>query len=162
MKIAIIGYSGAGKSDLAKKLGEKYQIPVLHLDLVNFTKNRNVRDSLDAKNLIKDFMENDSWVIDGNYSNLYQKERLEQADKIVFLDFSRKDCLKLAYRKNKESRKSQNNSTSKLDYPYLKWLLFEGRSKKYKVEFETICKTYSQKVIVCKNPNKVQEIIKSI
>ena len=56
MKIAIIGYSGAGKSDLAKKLGEKYQIPVLHLDLVNFNKNRNVRDSLDAKNLIKDFM----------------------------------------------------------------------------------------------------------
>ena len=36
MKIVIIGFSGSGKSTLAKILGNHYNIPVLHLDSVNF------------------------------------------------------------------------------------------------------------------------------
>lgn len=36
MKIAVIGYSGSGKSTLAGVLGERYDIPVLHLDRVHF------------------------------------------------------------------------------------------------------------------------------
>ena len=36
MKIAIIGYSGTGKSTLARKLANFYKLPVLHLDSVHF------------------------------------------------------------------------------------------------------------------------------
>ena len=36
MKIAIIGYSGFGKSTLCRFLGEKYVIPMLHFDTVHF------------------------------------------------------------------------------------------------------------------------------
>ena len=35
MKIAVIGYCGAGKSTLARALGERYGIPVLHFDRVS-------------------------------------------------------------------------------------------------------------------------------
>ena len=36
MKIAILGTSGSGKSTLAKRLGERYGLPVLHMDTVHF------------------------------------------------------------------------------------------------------------------------------
>ena len=38
MRIAIIGYSGSGKSTLRRFLGEKYVIPMLHFDTVQFAK----------------------------------------------------------------------------------------------------------------------------
>ena len=49
MKIAVLGFSGCGKSTLAQKLGEKYQLPVLHLDRVHFAANwveRELEDKL--------------------------------------------------------------------------------------------------------------------
>lgn len=43
MKIAVIGYSGSGKSTLSRKLGEKYGLPVLHIDAVEFKPNWVIR-----------------------------------------------------------------------------------------------------------------------
>ena len=40
MKIAILGTSGSGKSTLAKRLGERYGLPVLHMDTVHFLPGR--------------------------------------------------------------------------------------------------------------------------
>ena len=37
MKIAVLGYCGAGKSTLARTLGARYGIPVLHFDTIQFT-----------------------------------------------------------------------------------------------------------------------------
>ena len=36
MKILITGYSGSGKSTLCRKLQERYELPSLHLDAVQF------------------------------------------------------------------------------------------------------------------------------
>ncbi len=36
MKILITGYSGYGKSTLCRKLQERYELPSLHLDAVQF------------------------------------------------------------------------------------------------------------------------------
>ena len=56
MKIAILGYTGAGKSTLARRIGEKYDIPVLHLDKVNYTKNWKIRDIHESKEIVEDFL----------------------------------------------------------------------------------------------------------
>lgn len=93
MKIAVLGYSGSGKSTLAKQLADFYQIPVLFLDTVQFLPGWQERNREEALTIVRDFMKNDSWVIDGNYSEFLQKERLEQADQILILNFSRGVCL---------------------------------------------------------------------
>ena len=68
MKICIIGYSGSGKSTLAKRLGSFYNIPILHLDSVNFLPGWEVRDTNEMNSIVDDFLtSNESWVIDGNY-----------------------------------------------------------------------------------------------
>jgi len=86
MKIAIIGYSGSGKSTLAKKLSQKYNCPILYLDTVNFEPNWVERDREVAKSMVAAFMENESWVIDGNYIEFYQERRLEE-EKLIYLSF---------------------------------------------------------------------------
>lgn len=167
MKIAIIGYTGAGKSTLARKIGEKYGIPVLHLDKVNYTKNWKVRDTSEAKELVDDFLENESWVIDGNYSKLEQDRRLKEADKIIFLNFPRRICFYRAYKrylenKNKTRSDMANDCEEKFDFEFIKWILFEGRNKKHKDKFKEICNKYSEKTIVCKNSRQVNELVERI
>ena len=74
MKITVMGFSGSGKSTLAKQLSEFYDIPLLYLDCVNFEENWVERDREECKKMVYDFMQNESWVIDGNYSKIYQPE----------------------------------------------------------------------------------------
>ena len=76
MKIAILGYSGSGKSELAGQLSDYYKVPVLFLDTVNFLPNWVERDKDDARLIVWKFMQNESWIIDGNYNDFFQKERL--------------------------------------------------------------------------------------
>jgi len=98
MKVAIIGYSGSGKSTLAAKLVDIYNCPVLYLDRVHFKENWIERDDETAKLMVKEFMDkNDSWVIDGNYTNLLREQRLKEADMIVFMCFSRLTCIYLQF-----------------------------------------------------------------
>lgn len=69
MRIAIIGYSGSGKSTLAAQLGQSYGVPVLHLDSVHWLPGWVERAREEEKALVRAFLDqNESWVIDGNYS----------------------------------------------------------------------------------------------
>lgn len=164
MKIAIIGYSGAGKSTLAKKLGKKYQCPVLYLDTVNFLPGWEVRENTESKKIVKAFLENPSWVIDGNYKEMCRKERLEAADRIIFLDFPRRTCLIQAYRRYRKGKKKVRESMAKgceekFDFEFFKWILFEGRTKERRQDFANVCRRYKEKVIVCKNRKEVEELL---
>jgi adenylate kinase family enzyme len=86
-RIAIIGPSNSGKSTLASTLGERLHTPVLHLDLIAHQHGSNwVRVS--DEELIhrqKEFIAQDSWVVEGNYS-VCMPERFARADTIIWLD----------------------------------------------------------------------------
>ena len=93
MKISVIGYSASGKSTLAQDISQTYDLPLLHLDQVNFTENWQERDLDESINIVENFMKQDDWVIDGNYSKLKKTERLALSDIIVFLNFNRYNSL---------------------------------------------------------------------
>ncbi|APF24847.1 DNA topology modulation protein [Clostridium butyricum] len=163
MKIAIIGYSGSGKSTLAKKLSERFKIPVLYLDTINFESHWKERDREEAKAMVKDFMNNESWVIDGNYKDFHQERRMKEADKIIFMNFPRRKCFKQAYSrylnfKNKVRESIAEGCEEKFDLEFIKWILFTGRSKKYKQRYLEICNKYKGKVIICKNLKEVKKL----
>lgn len=85
MKIEIMGYSGSGKSTLCRKLAEEYGVPSLHLDMVQFLPNWEVRDNDEKQKIVQSFLEEhrDGWVIDGNYSGLSFEQRAEEADVVI-------------------------------------------------------------------------------
>lgn len=156
MKIAIIGYSGAGKSTLAKALGAHYGIPVLHLDSIHFASGWVEREDDAMRADLITFMQNKSWVIDGNYTRIYSEERFRQADYIVMMDFARIFCffsaLKRYFTYKGRSRDSVAAGCSeKMDKAFIKWLLWEGRTKERGKKFKAIGQQYPDKVVWLRN-----------
>ena len=143
MKICIVGHSGSGKSTLAKNLASHYNIPVLHMDAYQFLPGWIEREKKEFKNIMADFLnQNDNWVIDGNYRRI-TPERFQLADMIIYLDFNRFFCLKSVisrYKKNKGKARNDmaEGCAEKLDFEFIKWVLYKGRTKTKKQYFSDL------------------------
>mgnify|MGYP004486157117 FL=1 len=167
MKIAIIGYSGSGKSTLAKKLSEIYNCPLLYLDTIQFEANWKIRDIDEGRLMVGEFLKNDSWVIDGNYKKFFQEKRLQDADKIIFMNFPRRICFPQAFKrylhyKNKTRESMADGCNEKFDLEFIKWLLFEGRKKSIKNHYNEICKCYKDKITIFRNNKDVENFLASL
>lgn len=167
MKIAIMGMSGCGKSTLAKQLSEYYNIPKLYLDCINFKENWILRDREECKKMVHDFMQNESWVIDGNYSELYQNDRLLQADKIIILQYNRFVCMQGAFKRNHEYKGRQRESMAdgcpeRMDFWFFIWVVFKQYSKKRKNKFKSIKAEYSDKTVILKSRNDLYKYLETL
>lgn len=167
MKIAILGYSGCGKSTLAKYLQAYYHIPLLYLDTVQFVANWKERDREEAISIVAKFMENQDWIIDGNYTSLLQAERLEQADHIIYMAFSRWNCLFRAYRRYRRNKNTSRESMAagcdeKMDFEFIWWILYKGRTPEKKHYYDAILNKYCEKSIVLKNQRELDNFMKKI
>lgn len=164
MKIAVIGYSGSGKSTLAATLGKQLSIPVLHLDAINFEAGWVERNREEAKARVADFLHHESWIIDGNYGELYFNERLTDADRIILFQFSRVRCLIRVLRryqmyKGQTRPDLAENCPEKIDAEFLFWVLFKGRSRRRRNHFKQIAQQYADKAVVLKSPRAVKQFL---
>lgn len=160
MKIAIMGYSGSGKSTLAKYLSGVYHIPLLYLDRVNFEAGWRERPTEEAQEMVREFMQQQDWVIDGNYHRLYREGRLEQADQIVLMLFNRFSALWRVIKRNREFKNRTRESMSegcieKLDFEFLRFILF--RSPKKIRYYHQIMRRYEGKVTVIRNQRQLDQ-----
>jgi len=92
-RIMIIGCGGAGKSTLARQLGEKTGLPVVHLDQIWWSPGswqHISREEFDARLFEK--MEKPQWILDGNF-NRTMEPRLKKCDTVIYLDMPRIVCL---------------------------------------------------------------------
>ena len=85
-RIVILGCSGTGKSTLARKLGEKLGLPVIHLDSL-FWRPGWVEAETDVfRARLIDALSSGRWVTDGNYLTKTGDLRLGDADLILWID----------------------------------------------------------------------------
>ena len=165
MKISILGYSGAGKSTLARQLGELYGIHVLHLDTVQYKPNWEERERPEKEKIIADFLdENSSWVIDGTYSGLLFKRRLEESDLIIMLLFNRFVCFgRVVKRYRKFKGRSRPDMTDgcaeKLDAEFTRWLLLDGRTRKRREKFKKVSAEYPKKTVILKDQKSLDSFL---
>ncbi|EJP21063.1 AAA domain protein [Streptococcus oralis SK304] len=168
MKIAIIGYSGAGKSTLAQKLSQFYSIPKLHMDTLQFQPNWQDSDRDWMKSEMKKFLTTHSdWVIDGNYSWCCYEERMEQADQIIFLNFSPWTCLFRALKRYLTYRGKVRESMAagcpeRFDWDFIRWILWDGRSKSAKERYKGIQETYPEKVILLRSQKEIDHFLDNL
>ena len=168
MKISILGYSGAGKSTLAKQLGELYNIPVLHMDTVQYKPNWEERERSEKEQIVADFLdENTSWVIDGTYSGLHFKRRLEESDMIIMLLFNRFVCFGRVVKRYREFKGSSrpdmaDGCAEKLDGEFARWVLFEGRTRKRRVKFKRAADEFPEKTVMIKNQRQLDKFMNDL
>ena len=163
-----MGYSASGKSTLAKILGEIFNIPVLHLDKVNFLPNWKERKKEESNLIVENFLkENKNFIIEGNFSKFAFDLRIKLSDKIIFLDFDRKTCLMQAIERYNKYKGTVRDSMSegcyeKLDWDFLHWILFGGRTKERIKKNKILLETNKDKSIILKNREEVNEFIKKV
>ena len=169
MKISIIGYSASGKSTFAKNIGEILDIPVLHLDKVNFLPNWEERKVEESEKIVLDFIKenNDKFVIDGNFSKFAYDLRMKISDKIIFFDFDRFTCLFQAFQRyNKYKGKVRESMTEgcceKLDWEFIKWILFDGRTEERINKYNRVIEKYKEKIIIVKNRKEADDLLEKI
>ena len=93
-RVIIIGCGGAGKSTLARKLGEKTGLPVVHLDQIWWAPgNWQHMEQAEFDQRLLEEMEKPRWILDGNYNRTIVP-RLEKCDAVIYLDYTRMVCLK--------------------------------------------------------------------
>ena len=168
MKIAIIGYSGAGKSTLAETLSNHYSIPKLHMDTLQFQPGWQDSDREWMLGEMKNFLTNHSdWVIDGNYSWCYYEERMLKADQIIFLNFSPWTCLFRAFKRYLTYRGKVRESMTagcpeRFDWEFIRWILWDGRTKNAKVRYQQVQETYLEKVIVLRSQKEMDHFLENL
>ncbi|MCH5278435.1 MAG: AAA family ATPase [Christensenellaceae bacterium] len=168
MKIAIIGYSGAGKSTLAKRISEKFDIPLLYLDTIRFKPHWTERADEECIEIIGDWMdEHECWVIDGNYKQLLQERRYDEADYIVFLDFPKRVCWKRVKQRFKEYEGRSRESVTfgceeKLDDEFIRWVKHDCRDKYKRAAYDRTERAYPEKFIRCKNDADVDAFVEKL
>ena len=164
MKIAIIGYSGSGKSTLARQLAEEYSIPVLHFDRVQFRPNWEIRPQASKEVMTRVFLDlHEDWIIDGNYSKLSFERRMEEADVIIQLRFNSLSCLSRVtrrYWKYKDSTRPDmaEGCKEKLDWEFVTWVLWKGRTKESRQRYQSVLSQYPEKTIVVKNQRQLDAV----
>lgn len=84
-RIAVIGAGGAGKTSLARALGQALDLPVVHLDAHYYGAGWEPLPPARWSEHQRRLVAADRWVMDGNYAGTLAL-RLERADTVVFLD----------------------------------------------------------------------------
>ena len=97
-RVLVLGCPGAGKSTLARSLGEALSLPVVHLDKLWWKSGWVNRTEVEFDALLDAVLLGEEWVIDGNYLRTLPR-RLERCDAVVLLDYPRRVCLLRALRR---------------------------------------------------------------
>lgn len=161
-RISIIGGSGTGKTTLSNILAKKYDLPLTHIDGIHHLKNWQIRDKSERDKIILDIVKKEKWIIDGTYHDTL-KQRLENADLIIWLDYSSIAMLKgviKRYIKNPGKEKEEiPGCKEQLTFKFLKYVMGYKKNKRHYItdSLETINK---DKVIIFKKQKELNKWLK--
>ena len=99
-RVLILGCGGAGKSTLARTLGERTGLPVVHLDQGWWLPGwRNPPEEVFDR-WLEEQLEKESWIMDGNYLRTLELrlERLSRWEGTVYLLRGRSACRRFVER----------------------------------------------------------------
>ena len=164
-RIMIIGCGGAGKSTLARQLGEKLNLPVVHLDKLWWKPGwvETSRDDFDAK--LAQELKKPRWIMDGNFNRTIEV-RIAKCDTIIYMDFSRVTCLlgvlkRVITTHGKVRPDMGEGCPERFDLEFLKWVWSfndKNRQRYYKILNET----QGVETIVLKNRRMVKRFLRSL
>ena len=164
-RIIIIGCGGAGKSTLARQLGERLNIPVVHLDKLFWKPGWGEMPKDEFDELHRQELAKEKWIMDGNFNRTMQ-ERMARCDTIIYLDFSRFACLfgvlKRVLTTYGTVRPDMGEGCpERIDWEFLQWVWNYNKNKRER-NYRLLNETEGVETIVLKNRKAVKKFLNSL
>ena len=154
-KVIIIGCPGSGKSTFGRKLKSIIGLPLYHLDMMYWNKDKTTVSKDIFIDRLQKAMNNPEWIIDGNYSSTMEM-RFRACDTVFFLDYPTDICQDGIRSRKGKSRSDmpwiENDDT---DEEFISFI--ENYNIKNRPEVITLIKKYSEKNIVIFHSRKNSE-----
>ena len=165
-RVIIIGCGGAGKSTLARILGQKTGLPVVHLDQIFWSPGSWQHlewEAFDAL-LLQEFAKS-RWIIDRNY-NRTMPMRMERCDTVLYLDYNRFVCLagwlKRVIANWGRSRPDMGPDCGEwLDPEFAKWIWNFNRKHRKKYH-EMLAQQEDKDIHIFKNRRQLKRFLKTL
>jgi adenylate kinase family enzyme len=160
-RVAVVGSGGAGKSTLARELGEITGFPVVHLDNLYWNAGWVETPDDEWRTRQRELLSSETWIVDGNYQNSFDI-RFPQADTVILLGFSRYRCLFRAFTRtllNYGECVQAEGCPERFDFTFYKWIWqfpIESRPR-----LLGTLNTYGESLIELTSPRQVKGFLNS-
>ena len=164
-RVMIIGCGGAGKSTLARQLGEKTGLPVVHLDKLFWTPGWVSLSREEFDKVHREAIVQEKWIIDGNFDRT-MPERIRRCDAVVYLDFSRFACLLGVAKRiltiyGKVRPDMGEGCPERFDWEFLQWVWNFNGSKREK-NYRLLDQCCDKEIYILKNRREVKRFLAQI
>lgn len=160
-KIVVIGCPGSGKSYFSKKLKEKLNIPLYHLDLIwnKEDKTTITREEFDIE--LQRIFDTENWIMDGNYQRTLDL-RISNSTTVILLDYPLNVCLQGATSRVGIKRNDMPWKEDKLDENFKQYII--DFSKNNLPEIYNIIDKYKDKkeIIIFKSREEADEYLNNL
>ncbi len=165
MKIVIFGCGGSGKSTMARILGERLGIPVIHLDQLYWRPGwQHVTDE-EFQVLLKEKLSGEEWIMDGNFNGTLPL-RLEHSDMAIYLDFSRFTCLRGVIGRviryyGKTRPDMGTDCPDKFDLKFLAWVWSFNKKNRSRY-YQLLSELQGKEVHILRKRREIKSLIEAI
>ena len=92
---------------------------------------------------------------------------MEQADQIIFLNFSAWNCLARALKRYLKYRGKVRESMAegcpeRFDWKFIRWILWDGRTKNAKDRYQKLSDTYPEKMRILHSQAEIDYFLQSL
>lgn len=163
-RVLIIGPCGSGKSTLAPIVGARLNLPVYHMDQINWRPGwvESSKDGIREK--LAEIVATDRWLIDGTYGGTLT-ERLVRADTVVYLDYPILLCVTRLLRRiwtyrGRTRPDMTEGCPERFDLKFLIYLMRWNSGPRLRMEAKL--KGHEDKIIRLRSPDELENWLDSL
>lgn len=163
-RISIVGGCGSGKSTLSNLLSKELNLPVVHLDGINYAPNWVEINNTKRDQIILAKTAENKWIIEGNYTQTI-KERFEKSDLIIWLDYSTimhlKGIFKRFFKNPYKEKLEIPGCKEQLTFKFIKYVATYNKKKRH-IIVDNLKDISKEKILIFKKQKDLNKWLKKI